>query len=174
MKKIAEGFAALTLVMLLVAGSTAQHKLRIGVYDSRSIAIAYGNSNEMKEFIGSLRADLAKAKDAKDENKAKEIELKGRTAQVLGHLQAFSIGSVAEILAKHNPEIDQIAKDMKLEAIVAKHELMCLGAGAETVDLTSRLVQIFKPGAQAMKWIEGVPAQKPLPMLEVLSIPPEQ
>jgi Skp family chaperone for outer membrane proteins len=166
--------AVLLCLLALAAGFTSQPATRIGVYDSRAIAIAYGNSNEMKEFIGGLRTDLAKAKDAKDEKKANEIELKGRTAQVLAHLQAFSIGSVAEILAKHKSEVNEIAKELKVEAIVSKYELMCLGSGVETVDVTAQLCKIFNPSDQAMKWIADVPNHQPLPMLDVLLLPAEQ
>lgn len=158
----------------LVFGLTSQPAMRIGVYDSRSIAIAYGNSNEMKEFITALRTDLAKAKDTKDEKKAREIEQKGKTAQVLAHLQAFSIGSVAEILVLHKAEVEEIAREAGVAAVVSKHEVMFLGSGVETVDVTAQLCKIFKPSDQALKWIADVPNHQPVPMLDVLLIPAEQ
>ncbi len=41
------------------------NQLRIGVYDSRAIAIAYGNSAEFQQSIKSSRADYNKAKEEK-------------------------------------------------------------------------------------------------------------
>jgi len=166
--------AVLLCLLVLAVGFTTQPAIRIGVYDSRAVGVAHANSSEGGEIIAALRADYAKAKAAKDDKLVKELEQKGKTYQVLAHLRAFSIGSVAEILTLHKAEIGKIAQEAGVSAVVSKHELMFLGDGVETVDVTAQLCQIFKPSEQAMKWIADVPNHQPLSMLDVLLIPAEQ
>ena len=173
MKKIIAVLAVMGVASMLVVGFTRQSRPRIGTYDSRAIAIAYGNSSEAREFIVGLQSEMAKARAAGNDALAREIEQKAKAHQILGHLQAFSIGSVAEILEKHKSEVEQIAKEARVEAMVSTYELAYLGGGIETVDLTAPLTRIFKPNGQVMRWIEEVPQHKPLPMLDVLQIPAE-
>jgi len=112
MKNITIGLA---IVVLFGTGGTdlaAQTKMRIGVFDSRAVAVAYGNSPEMGEYVRGLQSELAKAEQAGGGAHARELEAKGKSAQILAHLQAFSIGSVSEILQKHKSEIDRIAIEM--------------------------------------------------------------
>ena len=166
--------AVLLCLLVLAVGFTSRPAMRIGVYDSRAIAIAHANSSEGGAFVTALRADHAKAKAAKDDKLVKEIEQKGKSYQVLGHLRAFSIGSVSEILALHKAEVEKVAQEAGVSAIVSKHELMFAGSGVETVDVTAQLCKMFNPTDQAMKWIADVPNHQPLSMLEVLLIPAEQ
>jgi Skp family chaperone for outer membrane proteins len=166
--------AVLLCLLILAAGFTLQPATRIAVFDSRAIAIAHANSSEGGAFVAALRADQTKAKAAKDDKLVKEIEQKGKTYQVLGHLRAFSIGSVAEILALHKAEVEKIAVEAGVSAVVSKHEVMFLGSGVESIDVTAQLCKMFKPSDQAMKWIADVPNHQPLSMLDVLLLPAEQ
>lgn len=168
------GAAVFFFLLVLAVGFTTQPVIRIGVYDSRAVAVAQANSSEGGQFLAALRADYAKAKAAKDDKLVKELEQKGKTYQVLAHLRAFSIGSVAEILAVHKSEVEKIGQEAGVSAIVSKHELLFAGVGVETVDVTTQLCKIFKPSDQAMKWIADIPNHQPLSMLEVLLTPAEQ
>ena len=164
----------MAIVVLLVAGGTdlvAQTKMRIGVFDSRAVAIAHGNSPERGEYVSKLQSELAKAKLAEDGVRAKEIEAKGKSAQILAHLQAFSTSSVSDILQKHKSEIYRIAIEMDVAAIVSKFELIYFRGGMEKVEVTARLVEMFKPGPQAQKWIKEITKQNPLPLIDALSVP---
>jgi len=166
--------AVLLCFLVFAAGFTSEPATRIGVYDSRAVAIAQANSSEGAAFVKSLRADYDKAKAAKDDKLVKETELKGKSYQVLGHLRAFSIGSVSEILALHKAEVGKIAQEAGVSAVVSKYELMVVGPDVETVDVTAQLCKMFNPTDQAMKWIADVPNHQPLSMLDVLTIPAEQ
>ena len=170
------------LVLLVTLGSivtpivscASPASIRIGIYDSRAIAIAYGNSNEFMEVISDLQAEMTKAKAAKDDSLVRHIEKTAELLQVLSHLRAFSVGSVADILEKHKAEVDLVAKETGVQVIVSKFELIYMATDVDTVDITLPLARIFKPSDKALKSISEVPKHEPLPMLEVLAIPPEE
>lgn len=174
MNKLIVLLVALSSLAALIVGCSSRRSVRIGIYDSRAIAIAFGNSNEGREFVANLHAEMTKAKAAKNDSLIRHIEKTAETYQVLMHLRAFSVGSVADILEKYKAEVDLVAKEAGVQFIVSKFELIYTGAGVDTVDVTLPLARIFKPSEQALKWISEMPKHKTLPMLDVLMIPPEE
>jgi hypothetical protein len=174
MRNVIVSLVALSVIALLLTGFSQGPKTRIGVFDSRAIAIAHANSSEGAAVVAELRADMEKAKAAKNDTQIREINEKGKSYQVLGHLRAFSVGSVAEILERHKSEIDQIAKKAGVAAIVSKFEMPYVGDGIETVDVTQEMAGMFKMSEQAKKWVADIPNHAPMPMLDVLAIPADK
>jgi hypothetical protein len=165
---------AIGSVAALIIGCASRASVRIGVYDSRAIAIAHGNSSEGRGFIMNMMTEMSKAKAQKNDSLMQHIEKKAQTYQVLSHLRAFSIGSVADILEKHKAEVDRVAKEAGVQVIVSKFELIYIGEGTETVDVTIPLARIFKPSEQAMQTISGIQEHEVMPILDVLAIPAEE
>ena len=165
---------AMAAIAVLISGCSANPGVRIGVYDSRAIALAHGNSDEGKEFITGLMAEMAKAKAAKNDSIVQHIEKTVKMYQVLSHLRAFSVGSVTDILEKHKAEVDLVAKEAGVQAIVSKFELIYTGDNVTVIDVTLPLARIFKPSEQAMQWISGIQEQEVMPMIDVLKIPAEE
>jgi hypothetical protein len=76
--------SAVALWVMAGAVAFAQSKenaLRIGVYDSRAIAIAWHNSTEFRTSLDAVKADYQKAKAAKDDKRTKEIETQMQAQQ---------------------------------------------------------------------------------------------
>ena len=145
----------------------------IGTYDSRAIGIVFGNSVECTKFLADCKSQMSEAKAVKNNSLIRQIEKKRNAFQVLAHLRGFSVGSVAEVLQKHKAEVDSVAKEAGVGAIVSKFELIPTGSGADVVDVTLPLARIFKPSEQQLKWISQLQDQQPLPMLDALLIPAE-
>jgi len=137
--------------------------LRIGVFDSRAVALAYGNSDEFQRIARGMRADYDKAKAANDDKRAKELETEGQWSQIRLHQQAFSTGPVAGILAKVGDKLPAIAAQAGVALIVSKWEVPFKSAGVETVDVTLPVVMLFKPSDKVLHWIEEMRAQDPIP-----------
>ncbi len=147
---------------------------KIGTFDSRAIAIAYANSAEGSQFINGLRAEMAKARESRNDSLVRAVSEKGRVHQVLMHLQGFSVGSVSEILKKHAPEMKEVARAAGVEALVSKFELAYLGNGIDTVDVTLPMVKLFDPSERALVWVADLAHQPPLPMFDILAMPAEE
>jgi hypothetical protein len=160
------------LVLCLLAGTTTSaqsqtNKLRIGVYDSRAVAMAYANSTEFQETLTAARADYEKAKTAKDEKRLKEIESRMQLQQRRLHEQGFSTGSVAGIMATVKGALPGVATKARVQAIVSKWELNYQGPDVELVDVTEDLAVLFHASDKKDgKW-RGILKHAPVPMEEI-------
>ena len=141
--------------------------LRIGLFDSRAVAIAYGNSELFSQRLSKLTAEHDKAEEAGSEERVKEVEFKLQALQHLAHQQAFSTGSVANILENMKDALPKIAKEAGVSIIVSKWEVAHRDSSLEAVDVTSQLVQQFNPDERALKWIEDLQGQEPFPIEEI-------
>jgi hypothetical protein len=152
-------------VVLMFPGiSNAQQsqKLRIGIFDSRAIAIVYGRSDVFRNQIKSMRAELQAAKENRDSVKIKILNQKGRLQQRIMHDRGFGTGSVTSILEIVKDSIPQIARNFILSAIVSKWELLAPGNEIETVDITIPLAKLFNPDEKTLDMIKEINKSKPI------------
>src|SRR6185436_2337960 len=71
---------------------------RIGVYDSRSIAVAFAGSSAHQRELQLLSAERDQAKAAGDSAKVAKLEAEGKARQQKIHQQGFSTAPVDELL----------------------------------------------------------------------------
>lgn len=142
-------------------------KLRVGVYDSRAVAVAWGNSTEFQAFLKPIEAEHKKAREAKDEKRAKEIEAQMKLRQRRAHEQGFSTGSVASIMERIKDRLPDIAKAANVQIIVSKWELNHQAAGVELVDVTDQIVALFQVSERGLQWSREIQAKKPLPIEQI-------
>lgn len=145
-------------------------KIRIGTFDSRCIAMAYGRTDFLKE-MDSIRTLHAKAKEENNQELIKELEQLGPTKQVLMHQQGFSTGSIINILEKLKEKFPAIAKANNVKLIVSKWEVMFADESLELVDITDQLTALFNPDEATNKIIKEIKAMEPVP-IEKISINP--
>ena len=141
-------------------------KLRIGIFDSRCIAMAYGRTYHIKE-MDSLKIKYAKAKEEGKKELVEELERLGPTKQMLMHQQGFSTGSILNIMEKVKHKLSSIAKKNNVKLIVSKWEVMFSDESIELVDITDQLVEFFNPDEATKKIIEEIKAMEPVPMEQV-------
>jgi Skp family chaperone for outer membrane proteins len=162
--------AAVALSALAGATAWAQSKentLRVGVYDSRAIAVAYGNSAEFRKSLDGITADYKKAKEAKDDKRVKEIETQMKAKQRRAHEQGFSTGSVAPIMAKIKDSLPAVAKKAGVDVIVSKWEVNYQSPGIKVVDVTDDLVALFNVSPKALEWVKGIKDHAPVPIEQI-------
>lgn len=175
MKKIGMFFALFCVVVSVIAvKAVAEEKqkkessdrLRVGIFDSRAIAIAYGNSEEWNRHLRDLKSEHDKAKAAGNEKRAKEIETEMGNRQKLAHKQAFGTWPVGEFLDTVKGKIPDVAAAAKVDLIVSKWDVVFKAPSVELVDVTEPLVKLFNPSERAMKWIRTLP-QEPIPIKQI-------
>jgi len=145
-----------------LAAAQDSQRLRIGVFDSRAVALAYGNSDEFQRMVQGLRADHDKAKAANNDSRAKELETEGQWSQVRLHQQVFSTGPVSGILAKVKDQLPAIAAQAGVSLIVSKWEVQFSNPVVETVDVTLPIVKLFHPSDKVLAWVAQM-KQDPVP-----------
>jgi len=141
--------------------------LRVGVYDSRGIAIAYAHSHFNDERYQEMKAQLDAARAAGDEQKVKELKEAGNKDQAKKHLQGFGTAPVHEYLEVVKDKIPDVAKSVGVDVIVSKWETDFLAVDAEVVDVTMELARLFEPREKAYQWIEQMKDKEPIAVEEI-------
>ena len=165
--------SAVTLLTLCSGAAFSQAvkgSARIGTYDSRAIALAFYNTDQFRQTMSGMMAELEKVKSAKDDKRVKELESQGQFMQARMHWQVFSNLSVPNVIDRIKDALPGIAKDAGVSAIVSKWELVYKDESIECVDVTPRLVKLFNPDEKVLKWIEEGSKQDPIPLEK---LPPE-
>ena len=111
---------------------------RIGVYDSRAVAIAFAGSEAFEKWLTALRAEHDKAKAAGDDKRVAELAAKGKNRQALAHKQAFSTAPVDEILEHITDGLPAIKAKAGVTAIVSKWDADTLAAQTRHRDSEAR------------------------------------
>ncbi len=148
-------------------GRRSKTKIRVGIYDSRAVAIAFAHS----EFNGidAKMAEMEKAKAAGDTKKIRELDQWGKAQQAKLHRQGFSTAPVDDILEHIKDNLPQITKDANVAALVSKWDKKTLKRykSAELFDVTDLIVAQFNPNEKVLRTIEQIKKKKPIPLWQL-------
>lgn len=161
-------FLIATLLLLLFARETASADptLKIGTYDSRSIAVAWAASAH--NDVGVKMQELTAAKEAKDEKKVRQLEQWGSQHQQVLHLQGFGRVPVADLLTPFRTQLEQLAAELGLTAIVMSCDYVA--GNVELIDVTERMVEFYQPSEKTKATALGIRKHEPTPLIELLSM----
>ena len=150
------------------AGEPASGKIKIGIYDSRAVAIAFTGSDAFKQWIDPIKAENEKAKKAGDSERLKKIDEQMRATQKLRHKQAFSTAPVDDLLKYIEGSLAGIKQEAGVEALVSKWDEPALQPfkAAQRIDVTARLVEAFHPTERQRKSALEIQKHKPIPLAE--------
>jgi len=172
-------WAAITFLFLLsacaVSAREASHSgqtktIRVGVYDSRAIAIAYVGSDIFKKYLENLKTQRDAAKATGDTKKVAEIEAKGKARQNLLHKQGFGTYPVDDYLAQIKDKLPEIMKKANVSRIISKWDKKALAQdkSAEIVDITPLLLDAFKPNERTRRNAEMIQKHPPISAAQLL------
>ena len=144
--------AVSALVVTIGQASLAQEtgsptKARVGIYDSRAVAVAFAGSAAFNRWLGDLKAEHEKAKASGDQKRAAELEAEGAARQRLLHMQGFSTAPVTNILDQIKDKLPAINKKAGVSVLLSKWDKDGLARykDADLVDVTMALVDAFSP-----------------------------
>jgi len=157
-----------------VSAGEKKKLLRVGVYDSRGIAIAYANSEHWNKVLKKKQAVLEQAKKDNDSDKVKELKAWFPAQQAQAHLKAFGTAPVHDCFECVKGKIPQVAKAAGVDVIVGKWEVDYMASDAEVVDVTMELAKLFEPKEKAYKWIEQMKDKDPISHEELRRLEKEQ
>jgi hypothetical protein len=134
-------------LMLGACGTAQNEEIRIGVYDSRSIAVTWPGTESFDQSMRSFLTEYQKAKAAGDQTRVAELEAEAEAQQQLLHKQAFSTAPVDDILAHIEDSLPGIKESAGVSMLVSKwdKETLAKYPSAELVDVTMMLVDAFQP-----------------------------
>lgn len=147
------------------AGTSEQATVkRIGTYDSRALALAYGRSKRadcMLAKVDAIKKAHDKAQKEGDAARMKALTTEATSLQKEIHLQVFSGAPIDDILALIQKDLPAIAEKAKVDMIV--HEVQESRPGVEIVDVTLAMCAPFDPDATTTKMIRELMKQAPVP-----------
>ena len=142
--------------------------IQVGVYDSRSVAIAFIRSDVYKKTDGlMLKQWMDEYKTAKSENnkqKMEDLKSKAESLQEKNHQQGFGTASVDDILIHIPEQISVIKQQNKVQLLISKWDSESLEKykTAKKIDVTSSLIEAFGPTDKQRECALGIQKFKPI------------
>lgn len=149
------------------ADGSKRAELRVGVYDSRAICIAYAPSKMHAAEMKQLHEAYEKARADGDEKEIQRIEAEAEARQRRFHLQGFGTAPVDDILARIDDKLPEIARRARVDLIVSKWAIDYAASDAEMVDITDALVEPFEPSQRTRKILAQLPDTPPISAEEI-------
>ena len=140
--------------------------LRIGVYDSRAIAVAYAASPYHDKAIAKLAEEKSAADLAGDGRRAQAIKARGAALQTKLHLQGFARAPVDDLLDPVRDRLPEVAARAGVQVILPAPDWR--DPAVQTVDLTDDLVSLYRPTPRTLRTVKELRAKKPVPVLDLL------
>ena len=151
---------AISILLNIPAEVTnAQTVIRIGVFDSRAVAVAYYNSdfsNNYRQIFQSLATQMQEAKSKDDKEAIAKIEREATLRQAILHEQGFGTGSVINITETVKDSLIKLANEENLSAIVSKWEISFSNNNVELIDITEKIVHFFDPNDQMKDMVKEI------------------
>ncbi|MEJ2105044.1 MAG: hypothetical protein P8X47_10775 [Ignavibacteriaceae bacterium] len=153
-------FVLVISILLIIPAevTNAQTVIRIGVFDSRAVAVAYYNSDfsNTKEIFQSIATQMQEAKSKDDKQAIAKIEREATLRQAMLHEQGFGTGSVINITETVKDKLTQLANDENLSAIVSKWEISFNNNNVALIDITEKIVHFFDPNDQMKDMVKEI------------------
>jgi len=151
------------------ADAGVARKLRVGTYDSRAVALAWGRSKAGHQAVERATAEHKQAKAEGSEVKAREIEKRMEALQNLRHMQVFGNAPIHDMLESMKDIVSDEARKAGVDLVVRDIDIAFRTDDVTCVDLTGALVDRCDPTDQTREIIRQMKLHPPLP-LEIFPI----
>ena len=137
---------------------------RIGIYDSRAVAVAYVGSTFHEKRMKDLKTQHEIARRAGDAKEVSRLEEMAQTWQKTLHGQGFGTAPVDDLLAHLASDLPKIQANAGVTSLISKWNKAELAKHpkAVRVDVTIRLIDAFNPNETQRKWAMEVQKKKPV------------
>jgi hypothetical protein len=128
--------------------------VRVGVFDTQAVVVAYYRSTLNNDFVKGLIAERDRARTAGDAARVAELEKQGGDHQELAHRQLAGQARIDNILEHLKADMPAIGKEAGVDVIV--YEPLYLGPEVVKVDITGQVVARFRPDEKTLAIIRQV------------------
>jgi len=145
-----------------------QTKNKIGIYDSRAVAVSYVGSTFHETKMKELMNQFKKAQQAGDKKEVSRLEAEGQALQKELHQQGFGTAPVDDILSHIAADLSKIQQSAGVTSLISKWNTAELGKHpkAEQVDVTMLLVDAFHPNEKQRKHAIEIQRKAPVRVKE--------
>jgi hypothetical protein len=135
--------------------------LRIGTFNTRLVALAFGRSEMKNKVIEGLGEAAEKARVLGDHERLAAVEAEAQMHQDRIHRQVFGNAPIDNILDMIEKDLPGIAKAAGVQVISG--EVHFSDPSVEIVDITEHMARPFKPDEKTRKMMEELRKSQPLP-----------
>jgi hypothetical protein len=121
----------------------AAEPVRIGVYNTRAVALGFYRSPAWQKELRAKMVELDAAKRAGNAKAVEELEKWGKAQQDLAHKQVFGESPITNVLERIAPVLARVSKESELAGIAAA--VAYTAPGVSTIEVTMRIVEGLEP-----------------------------
>ncbi len=172
------------MTMLVMSGCVAHHsrevmypasapacspaRIRVGVYDSRAVALAYCGGQRHEAEIARLDQVLKAARESGDAGSIRKADRAVWEARMRLHRQGFSTHPVDDILDGMPEDLERIRREAGVGVLVSRWDRRGLRSckNAEQVDVTEQLVQTLTTVERKRRQAMEITRRRPISRLE--------
>ena len=143
----------------------AENKIRIGVFNTRAITVAYARSGIFNEKIAKIVTEANKAKANGNDKVYKQLDAELKMQQDKMHWQVYGNLGIDDILMHVRPSYQKIAAQAGVAAIA--ENVVYSDPGTEIVDVTEMVAEEFKPDKKTKEMMQEI-IKKPVLSFEQL------
>jgi hypothetical protein len=148
----------LAAALAATAGLAGAQTIRAGVFDKRSVVVAFYRSPQWAAAIQAKAAEVEAAKRANDTAKVQELETWGGTHQELAHRQLAGEAPIGNILDALAPGLPEIARSAGVNLIAP--DLVFTDPAVQKVDVTDLLLAYLKADSRTLSIVHDLRKQK--------------
>lgn len=138
--------------------------LRVGTFDSRGVALAYGRSARpdcMLAKVEAIRNEHTEAEAAGDQDAMDALANRAQAMQKEIHKQVFSGAPIDDILKLIEGDMEAVAQAADVQLIAS--EVLYEGPQIELVDITLEMCAPFEPDEETTKIIKDLMTKPVVP-----------
>jgi hypothetical protein len=169
-ESILEALSEMCMVVLCLALGIADRPFeegqsRIGIFDSRAVAVAYCGTPRHEAEIRRLDDALKAAQESGDTARIEAADKAVWDARKRLHRQGFGTHPVDDILETIPEEIARIEDELQLTALISRWDKQALARhkDAQQVDVTGKLIDAFHPNERQRRYAIEIQKKKPIP-----------
>jgi hypothetical protein len=150
--------AVLAMMMPTAVGADEGSTPKVGVFNTRGVALAYGRSEEGLQRFAILHEQHRAAEAAGDTAKVRELKTQGSWLQERMHMQVFGNLPIDDILEGREAMLAEVAREAGVVMIVSNVAYR-LGY-VDIIDVTRNIAMKFGADAGTLTMIEDLHTQE--------------
>lgn len=139
--------AAASLIGVFSSTQAAEKKklLRVGVYDSRIIPVAYADSRYDDHFMQEKSKEKKQAEAKGDTLKVQELEVQMQRYALNRHKQVFSTSPVQDLLDVVKDKLPGVAETTGVDLVISRWQMDYSAPDIDVVDISFEMAKLFEP-----------------------------
>jgi len=125
--------------------------IRVGTFNTRAVALAWGRSDAFQDWVGDLRKRASEAEAAEDAELVEAIGSEAAAQQDRLHRQVFGDDPIDDVLERMLEALPGIAQAAGVDII--DDSLLYHGPSVELVDITDEMAAHWNPSEETVRMI---------------------